>query len=41
MLHIKPGTAWADFYARAKAAAPEAFDAQSLRNLTRRFRVHR
>ena len=33
MLHIKPGTAWADFYARAKAAAPEAFDAQSLRNL--------
>ena len=33
MLHIKPGTAWADFYARARTAAPEAFDAQSIRNL--------
>ncbi|NCY10026.1 MAG: aldehyde dehydrogenase, partial [Actinobacteria bacterium] len=33
MLHIKPGTAWADFYARAMAAAPEAFDTQSIRNL--------
>jgi len=33
MLHVKTGTAWADFYARAKAVAPEAFDAQSIRNL--------
>ena len=33
MLQVKPGTAWADFYARARAAAPEAFDAQSIRNL--------
>ena len=32
-LHVKPGTAWSDWYARARAAAPEAFDAQSLRNL--------
>ena len=32
-LHVKPGSAWADFAARARAAAPEAFDGQSLRNL--------
>lgn len=32
-LHVKPGAAWADFFAQARAAAPEAFDAQSLRNL--------
>ena len=32
-LHVKPGTSWNDFHARARAAAPEAFEAQSLRNL--------
>ncbi|MFM8908760.1 MAG: aldehyde dehydrogenase family protein, partial [Actinomycetota bacterium] len=32
-LHVKPGAAWADFHARARAAAPEAFEAQALRNL--------
>jgi acyl-CoA reductase-like NAD-dependent aldehyde dehydrogenase len=32
-LHVKPGTAWSDYYASARAIAPEAFDAQSLRNL--------
>jgi len=32
-LHVKPGTAWVDFYAKACAAAPEAFEAQALRNL--------
>jgi acyl-CoA reductase-like NAD-dependent aldehyde dehydrogenase len=30
---VKPGTAWADVYARAKAAAPEAFDADRILNL--------
>ena len=33
MLHVKPGAAWADFYARARAAAPEAFHAHSIHNL--------
>lgn len=33
VLHVKPGSAWSDFFARARSAAPEAFDAQSLRNL--------
>ena len=33
-LSIKPGTAWADVYARARAAAPEAFDADRVLNLT-------
>lgn len=32
-LHVKPGTTFADFHARARAAAPEAFDATALRNL--------
>lgn len=26
-LQIKPGTTWDEVYARARAAAPEAFDA--------------
>ena len=30
---MKPGTAWSDVYARCAAAAPEAFDADRLRNL--------
>ena len=30
---VKPGTTWADFYARARSAAPEAFDTDALRNL--------
>ena len=33
-LQIKPGTAWADVYARARAAAPEAFDEDRILNLT-------
>ena len=33
-LQLKPGTAWADVYARARAAAPEAFDADRILNLT-------
>ena len=32
-LQLKPGTAWADVYARARAAAPEAFDADRILNL--------
>ena len=32
-LHLKPGTAFVDYHARARAVAPEAFDASSLRNL--------
>ena len=32
-LQLKPGTAWPDVYARARAAAPEAFDADRIRNL--------
>ena len=32
-LSLKPGTAWADVYARAQAAAPEAFDADRALNL--------
>ena len=32
-LIIKPGNSWADFYARARAAAPEAFETDALRNL--------
>jgi len=32
-LIIKPGNSWADFYARARAAAPEAFETNALRNL--------
>ncbi|MCW2667398.1 MAG: aldehyde dehydrogenase family protein [Frankiales bacterium] len=33
-MQIKPGTAWADVYARAQSAAPEAFDADRILNLT-------
>ena len=33
-LQLKPGTAWADVYARARAAAPEAFDADRILNLS-------
>jgi acyl-CoA reductase-like NAD-dependent aldehyde dehydrogenase len=33
-LQIKSGTAWADVYARARAAAPEAFDEDRILNLT-------
>ena len=32
-LQIKPGTTWDDVYARARAAAPEAFDADRILNL--------
>jgi acyl-CoA reductase-like NAD-dependent aldehyde dehydrogenase len=32
-LSLKPGTAWADVYARARAAAPEAFDEDRILNL--------
>ncbi|MFN2522387.1 MAG: aldehyde dehydrogenase family protein [Mycobacteriales bacterium] len=32
-LQLKPGTAWADVYARARAAAPEAFDEDRILNL--------
>ena len=32
-LSLKPGTAWDDVYARARAAAPEAFDADRILNL--------
>ena len=32
-LIVKPGNAWADFYARARKIAPEAFDTNALRNL--------
>jgi len=32
-LTIKPGTAWDDVYARARSAAPEAFDADRILNL--------
>jgi len=32
-LQVKPGTTWEDVYARARSAAPEAFDADRLRNL--------
>ncbi len=32
-LQIKPGTTWDDVYDRARAAAPEAFDADRIRNL--------
>ena len=33
-LMTKPGTAWDDVYARARAAAPEAFDADRILNLS-------
>src|SRR6476469_6909259 len=33
-LQLKPGTAWADVYARARSAAPEAFDEDRILNLT-------
>ena len=33
-LQLKPGTAWEDVYAQARAAAPEAFEADRIRNLT-------
>jgi acyl-CoA reductase-like NAD-dependent aldehyde dehydrogenase len=33
-LQLKPGTAWDDVYARARAAAPEAFEADRILNLT-------
>ncbi len=33
MLSIKPGTTWAEVYASARSLAPEAFDADRLRNL--------
>src|SRR5689334_21588141 len=32
-LQLKPGTSWADVYARARAAAPEAFDEDRILNL--------
>src|SRR4051794_27437950 len=32
-LSLKPGTSWADVYARARAAAPEAFDEDRILNL--------
>jgi acyl-CoA reductase-like NAD-dependent aldehyde dehydrogenase len=32
-LQLKPGTAWTDVYARARSAAPEAFDADRILNL--------
>ncbi|MCW2621015.1 MAG: aldehyde dehydrogenase family protein, partial [Frankiales bacterium] len=32
-LQVKPGTAWADVYARARSAAAEAFDADRILNL--------
>jgi acyl-CoA reductase-like NAD-dependent aldehyde dehydrogenase len=32
-LQIKPGTTWDDVYARARSAAPEAFDAKRILNL--------
>ena len=32
-LQLKPGTSWAEVYARARAAAPEAFDADRILNL--------
>ena len=32
-LILKPGTSWADVYGRARAAAPEAFDADRILNL--------
>jgi len=32
-LRLKSGSAWSDFHARARSAAPEAFDQDSLRNL--------
>ncbi|MBC7373484.1 MAG: aldehyde dehydrogenase family protein, partial [Frankiales bacterium] len=33
-LQIKPGTTWDEVYARARAAAPEAFDTDRISNLT-------
>lgn len=33
VLLLKPGTSWAEVYARARAAAPEAFDVARVRNL--------
>jgi acyl-CoA reductase-like NAD-dependent aldehyde dehydrogenase len=32
-LQVKPGTAWSELYARCTQAAPEAFDADRVRNL--------
>ena len=32
-LQLKPGTSWTEVYARARAAAPEAFDADRILNL--------
>jgi acyl-CoA reductase-like NAD-dependent aldehyde dehydrogenase len=34
-LHVKPGTSWDEVYARARAAAPEAFDTDRILNLVR------
>jgi len=34
-LILKPGTSWWETYARCVQAAPEAFDSDRLRNLTR------
>ncbi len=33
VLQVKPGTAWSDVYARARGAAPEAFDTHRTANL--------
>jgi acyl-CoA reductase-like NAD-dependent aldehyde dehydrogenase len=33
-LQLKPGTTWEDVYARARSAAPEAFEADRILNLT-------
>ncbi|MCU1599986.1 MAG: dehydrogenase, partial [Frankiales bacterium] len=32
-LSLKPGTSWDDAYGRARAIAPEAFDADRINNL--------
>ena len=34
-LQLKPGTSWWETYGRCTQAAPEAFDSDRLRNLTR------
>ena len=33
-LQVKPGTSWDEVYARARAAAPEAFEADRILNLS-------
>ncbi len=33
-MHVKPGADWDEVYARARTAAPEAFDTDRIRNLT-------